>query len=365
MNAAEHHAHAPHTAAEDPANGGGGSWRRRLLLWGVPLVVVGIAFYLYGNGGRYVGTDNAYLQRDRIDVVAQVAGEVRAVLVAENARVAAGQPVLVLDDTVSRIAVAGAESRLAGARAEVAARQASYQEKTGEVAVARATAQYAMREYGRQQELAARQLVSGTTLDGAHRAADIAQGAIAVLELQRSQLLAALGGDPSRPVDSYPSVRAVAAELERARVDLQRTRIAAPQAGIVSHLPKVGGRVEVGRAAFALVGDASPWVEANFKETDLEWVRPGNAVSIDIDTYPGHSWRGHVDSIAQATGAEFALLPPQNASGNWVKVVQRIPVRIALQLRSSDPPLRDGMSASVVIDTGPHTRFDHWLGRDR
>ena len=344
-----------------PRNG----WTRRVLLWGVPLVVVVVAAGIYGSGGRYVGTDNAYLQRDRIDVMAQVAGEVREVRVAENAAVSAGQPVLVLDDTLLRIAVSAAESRLAATRADIAAKQAAYREKAGEVAVARSTAQYAVREYHRQEELGAHQLVAASTVDTAHRSADIAQGAIAVLELQREQMLAALGGEAGRPPDSYPAVRAVAAELERARVDLARTRIAAPQAGVVSHLPKAGTRIEAGRAAFAVVSAASPWVEANFKETDLEWVRPGNAVNVAIDTYPGQRWRGHVESIAQATGAAFALLPAQNASGNWVKVVQRIPVRIALELSPGDPPLRDGMSADVEIDTGPHSRFDRWLGRGR
>jgi membrane fusion protein (multidrug efflux system) len=107
------------------------------------------------------------------------------------------------------------------------------------------------------------------------------------------------------------------------------------------------------------------WVEANFKETDLEWVRPGQTVTVAIDTYSQHRWKGHVQSISQATGAEFSLLPPQNASGNWVKVVQRIPVRIALERGADDPPLRDGMSATVEIDTGSHTRFDRWFGRVR
>jgi membrane fusion protein (multidrug efflux system) len=125
----------------------------------------------------------------------------------------------------------------------------------------------------------------------------------------------------------------------------------------------VGGRVENGRPAFAIVTDQAVWVEANFKETDLEYVRPGQSVSVDVDTYGGRRWIGRVESIAQATGAEFSLLPAQNASGNWVKVVQRIPVRIALQAGRDDPPLRAGMSAQVEIDTGPHTRFDRWFRR--
>jgi membrane fusion protein (multidrug efflux system) len=126
-------------------------------------------------------------------------------------------------------------------------------------------------------------------------------------------------------------------------------------------LPKVGARVDAGRPAFAVVGSDRIWLDANFKETDLEWVRPGQPVRVEIDTYSAHAWQGTVDSIAGATGAEFALLPAQNASGNWVKVVQRIPVRIALTVRADDPPLRDGMSATVRIDTGPHSRFERWF----
>jgi membrane fusion protein (multidrug efflux system) len=160
-------------------------------------------------------------------------------------------------------------------------------------------------------------------------------------------------------------VRAAIADLDRARVDLGHTRIVAPQAGVVSHLPKVGARVDLGRPAFAIVTDHAVYVEANFKETDLEHVRPGQPVHVVVDTYPHFEWQGRVESISQATGAEFSLLPPQNASGNWVKVVQRIPVRVALVPGPDDPPLRDGMSADVRIDTGPHTRFDRWFGRDR
>ena len=353
-------------AVNDAAAGGERPRRwRLLLLWAVPLLATLVAAYLYGSAGRSVTTDNAYVQRDRVDVTPQVSGEVREVLAAENEQVQAGQPVLVLDDTLFAIAVSAAEARLATARAEIRGAQASYREKAGEMAVASRAAEYAQREFRRQDELAASKLVPASTLDTAHRSADLASGSIDVLELQRTQIAARLGGDPERPVDEYPAVRAAAAELARARVDLSRTRIGAPQAGIASHLPKVGSRVEVGRAAFAVVSDHSVWVEANFKETDLEWVRPGEPVRVDVDTYPDHRWHGRVESISQATGAAFSLLPAQNASGNWVKVVQRIPVRIELERSADDPPLRDGMSAQVEIDTGPHTRFDRWFGRGR
>ncbi len=343
----------------------GNPWRRRLLLWVLPLVLAAAALYLYGSAGRYVSTDNAYVQRDRVDVAPQVSGDVREVLVAENERVVPGQPVLVLDDTLEKIAVAAAESRLSTARAEIQGAKVAYREKGEEVAMARRAALYANRDLKRQEELAEKKLTPLATLDSARRLADLSNGSIEMLELQRAQTLARFGGSVDAPVDSYGEVRVALADLDRARVDLAHTRIAAPQAGVASHLPKVGARVEAGRPAFAIVSDKSVWVEANFKETDLEWVRPGQPVAIVIDTYPNHEWHGRVESISQATGSEFSLLPAQNASGNWVKVVQRIAVRIVIEPRAGDPPLRDGMSADVEIDTGKHTRFDRWLGRDR
>ena len=338
-------------------------WLRRLMLWGLPLLAVVIAVYFYGSAGRYVSTDNAYAQQDRVDVAPQVSANVREVLVAENTHVDAGAVILKLDDSMFQITVAGAESRLASARTEIASLKAAYYEKIGELAVAKRGAELQLRDFARQKELAERKLISASALDAADKSLEFAQGAEHVLQLQLVQTTVRLGGDVDRPVDGYPGVRAALADLDRAKLDLERTIVRAPQPGIASHLPKIGSRVEVGRPAFAIVTDGSLWVEANFKETDLEWVRPGQAATIDIDTYSHHTWHGHVLSIAQATGSEFSLLPAQNASGNWVKVVQRIPVRIALDRSTDDPPLRDGMSATVDIDSGPHTRFDRWFGR--
>ena len=219
-----------------------------------------------------------------------------------------------------------------------------------------------MSELARQQELAARKLVPVSTLENATRSRDIAVGSIGILELQLEQANAKLGGSVELPIDQHPTVRRAAAALEKSHVDLEHSIVRAPRAGIVSHLPQVGDRVEAGRPAFAIVTDGGVYVEANFKETDLEWVRPGERATVEIDTYPGREWNGKVASIAQATGSEFAVLPPQNASGNWVKVVQRVPVRISIEVKADDPPLRSGASANVSIDTGPHTRFDRWFG---
>jgi membrane fusion protein, multidrug efflux system len=338
-------------------------WRRRLLLWVLPILLVSAAFYYYGSAGRFVSTDNAYLKQDRVDVSARISGGVMQVFVEENTHVVIGQPILNIDDSLPRIALAAAEAQLASARAEIAALKAAYREKQGELEVAKRAAEYSVRAYQRQQQLADKQLVAASEVDTAHRTSDIAVGTIAVLELQLAQTVAKLAGDPAMQVDRYPTVRAAAAERDRATVELGHTKMMAPRVGMISHLPKPGSRAETGRPIYAIVTDHSLWVEANLKETDLEFVRPGQAVSVTIDTYSQHRWRGRVESIAQATGAEFSLLPAQNASGNWVKVVQRIPVRVVLTLGNDDPPLRDGMSATVKIDTGAHTRFDRWFGR--
>jgi len=347
-----------HDAPVAPASRG---WARPVLLWGLPLLVVIIGIAWYGSGGRLASTDNAYLKQDRIDVSPQISGDVREVRLTENAAVQKGQVVLVLDDTLLQVAKLHAEAELASARMEVESLRAAYREKVGEVAVARQTSQYAVRELARQRELAAQKLVPQSALDSTQRSRDLAIGSIGVLELQLNQAKSRLG-DPLLPVDQHPAVMTAAADLAKASVDLDHAIVRAPRAGIVSHLPQVGDRVEAGRAAFAIVTQGGVYVEANFKETDLEWVRVGQPVEIEVDTYPHREWRGTVTSIAQATGSEFALLPAQNASGNWVKVVQRVPVRIAIETQPGDPPLRSGASADVSIDTGPHTRFDRWFG---
>lgn len=335
---------------------------RRMLVLGLPLLIIAGGLVTYGLGGRYASTDNAYLKEDRIDVAAEVDGNVREVRVRENDAVETGTVVLVLDDTVSTVAVRQAEANLANARLIVEELRAAYHAKRGELELAKSTKRYALNEYERQRQLARQKLVPASKLDEAEREADVAVGTVEVLQLQTDQALARLGGNAALPTAEHPTVLAAAAELRRAQVDLERSVIAAPRAGIVSQLPQVGDRLTEGQPAFAIVARKSAWIEANFKETDLEWVRPGQPVTIRIDTYPGRTWKGRVQSIAQATGAEFSLLPPQNASGNWVKVVQRIPVRISIDVEPGDPPLRSGASAQVEIDLGGHRRMDRWFG---
>jgi membrane fusion protein, multidrug efflux system len=323
---------------------------RAVLLWVVPVLVLVIAGALYVIAHRYASTDNAYVKADKTIVRAQVDGNVLAVMARENEWVPAGTPLIRLDDSILRFAVTEAQARLGAVSTEINALKASYAEKSTELEVARHDASFTERDLKRQRELAARHLISQSTLDGADRAAEVARGRVAVLERELEQIRATLGGDAVAPVAENPKVQAAAAALAHAELDLEHAVIIAPRKGIVSRLPQPGDRLEVGTAAAAIVADEGAWIEANFKETDVAALTPGQQVDIEIDSYPGRNWRGRIESIAQATGAEFALLPPQNASGNWVKVVQRIPVRISIDADSDDPPLRAGMSAYVRID---------------
>jgi membrane fusion protein (multidrug efflux system) len=345
-----------------PARQRRGAWRT-VLLWLVPAVAVLVAAYLFGRGGTIAGTDNAYVKQDRVDVTAQVSADVVRVLVPENAAVQRGDIVLELDDARLRAEEERAIADLANARLAVETLRSNYQTKLAEVEVARATAQYANRQYARQTELVDRKLVAEAALDEVHRAAVAANGQITVLELQLAEAKARLAGNPSVAVTDHPSVLAASAELARVRVDLGHTIIRTPQAGIVSHLPRVGAHVTTGRAAFALVLSDEVYVEANLNETDLGWVKPGQPARVIVDIYPGLVWHGRVESVAQATGAEFSLLPSQNASGNWVKVVQRVPVRIVLERDASRPTLRSGASAQVEIQTDAPTRMQRWFGQ--
>ena len=346
-------------AAQPPA--AARPWLRALLLWVLPAVALVAVYSLYMLHGRYVSTDNAYVQADKTDVAPEVSGTVWRVLIAENSSVISGQPVLELSDQQLGIAVTHAQAQLAAARTDVAALQAAYRQKQAELALARTNVAFAEREFDRQRQLAAARLVAQSHLDDAEQAATVARGNVAVIERQLEQTAAQLGGDPAAPVDTNADVAQARALLAKARLDLERTRVVAPVTGVVSHLPKVGDHVDAGRAAFAIVADSGVWIDANFKETDLEFVRPGMPAHIEVDTYPEHEWTGTVESISQATGAEFAILPAQNATGNWVKVVQRIGVRIAIDTRPGDPPLRAGMSADVRIDTGRRPLLPGWL----
>jgi membrane fusion protein (multidrug efflux system) len=341
-------------APEAPTRGRG---RRRLLILALPVALALGGSYLWVTGGRYITTEDAYVQQDRVTVMPQVSGQIAEALVGENQTVSAGQTLFTIDDATYRNAVEEASARLASARLEVERLKAGYAQAVSDADTARETLATAQTQDDRQRALLASGVVSRAAADESALRLQVAKGALAKAESAVTSARAALAGDPAIATDSHPAVLQALAALHRAELDLARTVITAPAAGVVSQTDRLqpGQYVTPAVPVLSLVATGDAWIEANYKETDLAHMRPGQPVTLRVDTYRDRPLEGTVGSIGAGTGSEFALLPPQNASGNWVKVVQRVPVRIELDPGQDVPTLRAGMSAEVEVDTG-HAR---------
>lgn len=324
---------------------------RVLLLLVVPLLALGVGAVVYLKGGRSVDTENAYVKADKVPVSAEISGVVTEVLVQDNQRVQAGQALFRIDTAPFQVAASKAEARLAQVRQEHAETQASYREKLADIALARSKHAFALREQQRMADLVAKGFISTARFDDARNNADIAEQQIGALEQGLRRIAAALGGGPEMRAEKLPSYQGAMAEMAQARLNLAHAEVRTPTAGTVSRPPKPGQYLSAGTTAMALVAGGNLWIEANFPETDLTHVQVGQLVNIRIDTYPDHRWQGVVDSLSPATGAEFSVIPAQNATGNWVKIAQRVMVRIRLEPAPDAPQLRAGLSAGVEIDT--------------
>jgi membrane fusion protein, multidrug efflux system len=341
----------PKTAPEKPRR----SLKRPLLLYGVPLLVVLGSAVAYLNGGRYVETNNAYVKADKAIIAAEVSGKIVEVAVKENDHVERGQLLFRLDDTPYKLALGRADAALAQTAQDIAAMKLQYKQAVAEIELAQNNVAYSRVTYNRQVGLVERKIGSISDLDDAKHNLDTAMKQQELAGQRASKILVDLNGNADISVEDHPRYQQAKSDRDQAALDLQRTMVTAPFSGIASKKPEVGAYVERGNAVMSLVSDGDMWVEANFKETDLTYLRPNQSVEVRIDTYPDHDWHGSVQSLSEATGSEFALLPAQNATGNWVKVVQRVAVRITLDHGEGDPPLRSGMSATVTVDTG-HSR---------
>lgn len=330
---------------------------RLILLVVVPLIVAAIALGVYLKGGRYVSTDNAYVKADKVPVSAEVSGAVKDVLVHENQAVTTGQVLFRLDPAPFQVAVAKAEAERDKVRTDLSALQASYREKQAEIALARTRLAFANRNRQRDADLVAKHFISASRYDDSRQNTELAAQQITALEQDLKRIGETLGGSIDSDITHHPSYLAAEAELEQAKLDLAHAEVRASLPGTVGKLPKPGQYVTAGTVVTALVATGNLWVEANFPETDLTYVHPGQPVSIHVDTYPSAAWRGTVDSLSPATGSEFSVIPAQNATGNWVKITQRVPVRIRLENHPDAPQLRAGLSTEVEIDTGHHRRL--------
>ena len=327
-----------------------------------PVLVLLVASWWYLTSGRYVSTDDAYVQAARTMVSADVSGRVVAVAVHDNERVSRGQVLFRLDDKTFRIAVEEAKAALAAARLQVKAMQATYNQKVADMKAAEETLAYQQREYDRQRQLLATGNAPRSTFDQVQNAMQVARQKLMSAQSDLANMLAQLGGDPSLPVDEHPMVQKAQAALDKAEYDLERTVVRAPQDGIVTKVEQlqVGSYVNAAAPVFPMISDRV-WVEANFKETELTHMRPGQIATVAIDTFPDAVLEARVESLSPGTGLTFSLLPAENATGNWVKVVQRLPVRLSLVTPPADLPLHAGLSATVEVDTTHRRPWLVWL----
>ncbi len=333
----------------------------RAVMWSLPFLAAGLALFFWVTSGRYVETDNAYVKGDKVYVASEISGPIVNVAVHENQHVSRGQLLYQLDDTPYRLALAKIESDIEIQRSEIRGLRAQWRTKREDIKAAQSQYNYAEADYARQKDLAERKFAPAAKLEESRMGLEVARQRIASLQEDLQRIEASLAGNPKIQVDDHPKVKQMLAARQEALLNLRRTTIEAPMDGIVSKVLVPGSYAVMGVPSIAVVADSDLWIEANFKETELTNVRVGQPVKIYVDTYPDMQCSGKVTSLASSTGAEFAVLPPQNATGNWVKVVQRIPIRTSVQCREGDPPLRVGMSTTLEIDTGHQRTFGDLL----
>ncbi|MFV3076049.1 HlyD family secretion protein [Niveispirillum fermenti] len=328
--------------------------RRRLLLGlALPLVLAAAGGYVWVTGGRYVNTDNAYVKQDKVAVGPEVQGLIVAVHVGESMPVRRGDLLFEVDPQPYRIALAQADAAIASARLEVERMRANLSQQRAELAAAEQDLDYRRRDFDRQSRLAQSGYAAQARLDQSRNELRAAEQEVAKTKQGVAAALAALGGNPDIATDSHPMVMQALATRDRAALDLERTAVRAPSDGIASQTDRlrVGQFALPGLAMLSIVETQATYIEANVKETDLTHMTAGQTATVVLDAYPGRTLTAHVASIGAGTGSEFSILPAQNATGNWVKVVQRVPVRLLLA-DGDRVPLRAGLSATVEIDTG-------------
>ncbi|MEM6624020.1 MAG: HlyD family secretion protein [Pseudomonadota bacterium] len=333
---------------------------RRLIRWSLrgallvlgPLAIITAGSYFYMKSGRYVTTENAYVKSDLIIVTAEVSGVVTQVAVGDNAQVEEGALLFRIDPRRFIVERDRRQAELEAALQGVDALKARYRSRLAQLTSAKWDADFVAKELARFEQLHSGGTISESRIIEIRREAAATSTRLDVIREDIAEVLAALSGNPDIDPQDHPDVLRAQAELARAELDLQATAVYAPSRAISANLTlQAGEYVEEGDAVMSLVTAEAFWVEANLKETDLTHLQIGQAVELRVDAYPDIAWTGVVESLSPATGAEYAILPPQNASGNWVKVVQRVPVRLAIDPLDGAPPLRAGMSVAVSIDT--------------
>jgi membrane fusion protein, multidrug efflux system len=333
----------------------------------LPLILLGLGC-AYVLGGETMETDDAYVQADSVGVSTDVSGIVKDVAVSENEHVASGQILYRLDDLPFRLALERARAQAGIVRDDLLALQARYRDMQAQLAQARDDFAYYQHESQRQQYLSQQHVASDQTFEAARRNQDNARQKVASLIQELAGVAASLNGDPDAPVEQHPRYRDAITQSDEAARQLDHTVVRAAFSGIVTNVPSIapGRYLAASTTAFYLVATDHVWVDSNPKETQLTYVRIGQPVDVSVDTYPHLKWRGTVESISPASAQQFSLLPAQNTSGNWVKVVQRIPLRVRIDTGNGNAPLlRAGMSVEIEVHTGHRRGLPFLGGRQR
>jgi membrane fusion protein (multidrug efflux system) len=327
---------------------------RRFLMIGGLVIALAIALWYYLTSGRYVTTDDSAVMAAQATVSSNVPGRVVELDVHDNQAVHKGDVLFRIDPRPFQIAVEDAQAKLAGARMQITADKASYRRELSNVSGGNDTLSYQQHELERQQRLLQSGVSSHAQFDQVQHAVELARSQLVSAQQGVSSALAMLGGNPDLPVDQHPLVMQAQATLDKAQLDQSYTVVVAPDDGTVAKVEQlqVGDYINAAAPLFTLVSARDMWIEANFKESDLTYMRAGQAAEVSIDAFSSRKLKAHVTSLSPGTGSQFSLLPPENATGNWVKVVQRVPVRLQLDQGEGDGlPLHAGLSAEVTVDT--------------
>jgi membrane fusion protein (multidrug efflux system) len=337
---------------------------RLTLLVLVPALVALVTLAYYLLTGRYVSTDNAYVGAQKVLVTPEVSGKVVRIAVAEGQQLRPGDELFAIDAEPYRLNTQEAEARLLRVRSDFAALKAGLASLARQIEFSRQNLAAARGDFDRKTRLLGDRISSQSDLDKARVALMAAEAQLEQLEQQERAMLIQLLDDPKLAIESYPQFVEATVALERARRDLANTVLRAPIAGVATQVSSIqmGRYLTAGMAVFSIISSSNVWIDANPKETDLTYVRPGQAVAITVDAFPDRRWEGTVGAISPGTGAQFAILPPQNAAGNWIKVVQRVPMRVEFAPGQDLLQLRAGMSTTVEIDTGRRGRLASLLG---
>jgi len=350
-------------AAPAPASRNGRKRLRMVLLVVLPLIAVVGGGLFYMMGGRYIETDNAYVGAQKVLITPDISGKIVHIAVHEGQHVKPGDELFTLDKVPYQLQLNAAQGKLNAARSVFDKLKTTYKSLNDLIALGQTNVDLKQRDLDRKTRLLQNQAGSQVDVDTSASALVTARLELEFTKQQRDTTLNQLLGNPDLPLEQFPDYAQAKAAVENAQRDLNHTVVRAPISGTATQVDSIqlGRFVAAGSPVFSVVDDQTPWVDANPKETEIANLRVGQKVTLDVDSFPDHTFTGTVTSVSPGTGAQFSILPPQNASGNWVKVVQRVPVRITFDKDSATRLLRAGMSVNVAIDTH-HSRWPAWLG---